>query len=88
MTKRGTSSEMTLNAPTLMACGAFISQRMRSTRCQSCYGRHPCRCGRDTAMPCISGEHMSAASRIARDNPGRGFGDMNRGAQIFARKTR
>ena len=68
----------TLDAPMLMPCGAYLSQRQKSAPCQSCYGRKLCRCARGTAMPCVAGSHAALGSKqvhTARLN--RGFVDIN-----------
>ena len=71
-----------LREPTVLPCGAYVSQRMREVRCQECYGRRSCRCGKDTRMPCENGTHYTpggkrAAAAVGRLN--RGFVDISRG---------
>lgn len=66
--------------PALMPCGAFLSPRSTSARCQACYGRRAhCTCAWTLDMPCRSGIHYARGSQkampTARTN--RGFVDHN-----------
>lgn len=79
--KQPLSATVTLNAPELLPCGAFISPRFKSARCQSCYGRRPCECAAGSWMPCEAGVHWSpnaqrshSGGRVNRD-----FVDINYG---------
>lgn len=69
MTRGPARGEGTLNGPVLIACGAFLSPREKTSRCQACYGRRKCLCAAGTWMPCVSGEHISPGSK--RVSPGR-----------------
>lgn len=72
-----------LDHPVLLGCGAYVSQRLRSAPCQACYGRHVCRCGRDTMMPCVGGVHLTPSGQRSAQHAGgrvnRGFVDVNPG---------
>lgn len=79
--------EMTLDGPVLLACGAYLSQRQKSARCQTCYGRRKCVCSHDTVMPCVDGTHLALGASRSRA-PGRaqrGFVDLNNNIPGFQR---
>jgi len=72
-----------IDTPTLLACGAYVSQRVRSAVCQACYGRHRCRCASGTFMPCVNGVHLTLSGQRSAQHAGgrvnRGFVDVNKG---------
>jgi hypothetical protein len=75
------TSEVMLRGPAVLACGAFVSPRVKSAVCQECYGRHHCRCGKGTSMPCDGGQHFTPGSKRAHwsGRQNRGFVDINSG---------
>lgn len=79
MTRGMGATEVFIDAPTLLPCGAFVSQRVKIARCQACYGRRHCKCGTESLIPCKSGTHYGnnpkRVTTKGRANPG--FVDVN-----------
>ena len=79
--KPGITAGEILNGPVLMPCGAFISPRTKTERCQECYGRRRCTCGAGSIMPCEGGTHAAPGARRSGTSGrvNRGFVDVNHG---------